>query len=129
MIKILYLAGPMTGIQGFNFIEFDAWAAYLRSRGFGVISPHEEDPPEVAAAARASLTGNISDLPESGDPVGTALRNVESIGRCQGVALLDDWYKSSGTRHEIETAHRLKLPVAPVWLWGRSPILRQDNGN
>lgn len=114
---ILYLAGPMTGIPQFNFPTFERLAAALRAAGFTVISPHEADPDDVQAIAWASPDGDPSCLPAHDGPVATALRNVAGLGECDGVALIDGWHKSTGTQHEIATAHRFKLPVAPVGMW------------
>jgi hypothetical protein len=116
----LYLAGPMTGIPQFNFPAFESATRELRSVGYEVVSPHEQDHPDVQAAAWASLDGDVSKLPpakEGSDPTLTAAKNVRDIAECQGLALLNDWYKSSGTLHEIATAHRFRLWVAPAWLW------------
>lgn len=113
----LYLAGPMTGIPQFNFPAFALWATALRSRGYMVVSPHEEDPEDVQQAAWASPDGDPSKLPSHDTSLVTALRNVEAIGQCDGLALLSDWHKSGGTIHEIATATRFRLPVAPAWLW------------
>ncbi len=119
----LYLAGPMTGLPQFNFPLFDEMTTKLRNAGFDVVSPHESDTPEVQAAAWASDAGDPADLPETGagaDPLETAIKNVEDIAECDGIALLPKWHKSSGTRHEIETAHRWGKDVAPAWLWLQS---------
>ncbi len=115
----LYLAGPMTGIPRFNFPMFDVWAAHLRGAGFKVLSPHETDTPEVQAAARASAFGHPGDIPGHGTTTApeTLAKNVAEVATCEGVALLPGWAKSSGSRHEVETAVRLGLPVAPVALW------------
>ena len=120
MTTTLYLAGPMTGIPQFNFPAFASAAHALRAVGFQVVSPHEQDDPAVAAAAWESPTGDPADLPATGkgaDPLETAIENVKNVHECDGVALLPDWQRSAGTRHEIETAHRFRLPVAPIGLW------------
>lgn len=119
-VTTLYLAGPMTGIPQFNFPSFAAMADALRSVGFDVISPHEEDHPDVQEAAWASPDGDISKLPQGkagSDPGLTATKNVMDIARAQGVALLPGWHQSSGTIHEVATATRFRIPVAPAALW------------
>lgn len=119
----LYLAGPMSHIPQFNFPAFEQWANTLRIRGFEVVSPHEEDHPEVQAAAWASLDGDPAGLPAEGtgsDPLETALTNVRSIWQTDGIALLDNWYSSLGTRNEVSVAERWRKPVAPVWLWAHA---------
>lgn len=116
----LYLAGAMTGIPQFNFPAFHAWAEMLREEGFEVISPHESDDPDVQAAAWASQTGATSDLPpakEGSDLRLTAMKNVSDIAECDGIALIRGWSKSGGAVHEIATAVRFGIPVAPVEMW------------
>jgi nucleoside 2-deoxyribosyltransferase len=113
----LYLAGPMTGIPKFNFPTFEAWCVKLRAVGFEVLSPHEADPGETQRIAWTSETGDPAELPPGDGPLETALRNVEGVGGCDGVALIDGWHKSSGTVHEIATANRFRLPVAPAVMW------------
>lgn len=115
----LYLAGPMSGIPKFNFPEFEYWADTLRSRGFEVLSPHEADPGDVQAIAWASPDGDPSVLPAHDGPLQTALRNVEGVFRCDGLALMEGWEKSSGCLHEVATATRFGRMVAPVGVWLR----------
>lgn len=111
----LYLAGPMTGLPQFNYPAFASWAKALRYHGFEVISPHEEDNATMQAEALASLVGDPTVLSET--PEETALRNVRGIAESDGLALIPGWHSSSGAVHEIATATRFKLPVAPVQLW------------
>lgn len=116
----LYLAGPMTNIPQFNFPLFHEMTLWLRQAGFEVISPHESDDEAVQEAAWASMTGCMADLPpgkEGSDLVMTAVKNISDIGLCQGIALLPGWTKSSGAVHEIATAVRFGLPVAPARMW------------
>lgn len=113
----LYLAGPMTGIPKFNFPQFARWTQMLRARGFEIVSPHEADPGETQRIAWASVAGDPSELPPTDGPVETALRNVQGIGEVDGLALIDGWHKSAGSQHEVATANRFKLPVAPVGMW------------
>jgi hypothetical protein len=120
-IRTLYLAGPMTGHPQFNFPTFRDAAERLRQHGYTVINPAEEDDPAVQEAAWASPTGDPADLNGlygiGACPIPTALSNVEQVASADAVALLDGWQKSSGASHEVETANRFGLPVAPAWLW------------
>lgn len=120
----LYLAGPMTGLPAFNFPAFENATHALRHAGWSVLSPHTQDHPDVQAIAWESAAGDPAELAEAAKrgligahPLRTALSNVEDVAACDGVALLPGWHKSSGARHEVETAHRFGIPVAPVELW------------
>ena len=115
----LYLAGPMTGIPQFNYPAFDGWKAALQDYGYTVVAPHDEDSDELREAAMASESGALIDLKGIGDmsPENLATRNVLGVLSCRGVATMPDWARSSGVRHEVETAVRFGRPVAPVQLW------------
>jgi nucleoside 2-deoxyribosyltransferase len=116
----LYLAGTMTGIPQFNFPLFEYWSGRLRNAGFDVLSPHNSDDPDVQKAAWASEAGDPSDLPPAkggSDKKLTILKNTEDILGCDGIALIENWQRSSGAVHEIAIATRLGIPVAPVEMW------------
>lgn len=122
----LYLAGPMSGIPKFNVPAFDAAAAALRAQGHEVISPTEEDSPEVRAASLASQNGAISDYSHLGETWGRL------VGRCvttvadtvEGVVLLPGWIHSRGARLEAFVAVQCRKTLLlyagpdapPTWL-------------
>lgn len=98
-----YLAGPMTGIPQFNFPAFDAAAARLRSFGFEVISPHEQDSPAVQEAARKSPDGKLDSNDRiAGESWGQILaRDVRLVADdVDGIVFLPGWEKSRGARLE-----------------------------
>ena len=96
-----YLAGPMTGIPHFNFPAFQEATKSLRAQGYNIISPVELDRPELAAAALASETGSISDLPKTETWGEILARDVRIIAdECDGVMLLPYWYNSKGATLE-----------------------------
>jgi len=102
MSKPWYIAGPMTGIPQFNFPAFSEAAAALRSNGFEIIAPHEQDSPDVQAAALKSLDGALVDGQIAGETWGQILsRDVRLIAdRVGGIILLPGWEKSRGARLE-----------------------------
>jgi hypothetical protein len=113
----LYLAGPMTGIPGFNFPTFDAYAEHLRFRGHEVVSPAEMDGPESRAVIMASVHGNHADLPP-GETWGFYLaRDVKLLtdDGIEGIVVLPGWETSKGARLETFLAKAiLCLPVYAV---------------
>ena len=100
----LYVAGPMTGLPGYNYPAFDGAAALLAERGYPVENPTENEqlfkdrvgPPHYTEYLRAGLA---------------------QLLRCDGVATLEGWWNSGGARWEVQTAGMLGLEVRPVAEW------------
>lgn len=101
--KVVYVAGPMSGIKQFNFPAFDECARRLRERGHEVISPAELDSPEVRTLAIESDDGSPDlRLPSWGDMLA---RDVAIVAdRCTALALLPGWSSSRGARLEAYVA-------------------------
>lgn len=108
--KFCYIAGPMRGIEEFNFPAFDDARAYLNTHGWKAISPADLDRIEgddkLTSEEAASLktqrrmvardAGVLQCLrPESGD----------------AVFLLPGWERSQGAAAEFFLARWLSLPV------------------
>lgn len=101
--KLWYLAGPMTNIPQFNFPQFEQVVKILRADGLTVISPHEQDTPEVQAEALASPDGKLSAEGKVGGLTwGQILaKDVELVAdRIGGIIFLPDWHKSRGAKLE-----------------------------
>lgn len=102
-----YLAGPMSGIPQFNFPTFQRACEYLRGDGLEIVSPHEEDSPEMQKLAWASPDG----VPHQKDPSagveswGEVLaRDVRLVAdEIGGIIFLPHWWKSRGARLEAFT--------------------------
>lgn len=90
-----YLAGPMTGIQEYNFPAFIQATQELRARGYTVVSPPE-------------ITGPISDgLPRSF----YLRRDLAALLECDAIILLPRWESSPGARLEREIALQLDMKI------------------
>ena len=120
----LYIAGPMSRIPQFNFPSFLDAALLLRENNYWVISPHEQDSPEVQAVAWASETGDPAELADlaalghiGATPLVTARSNLDDVAQCDGIALLPGWENSLGTKFEIAAANRFGIPVKPLEEW------------
>lgn len=87
MNKIMYLAGPMTGLEGLNKDEFHAAACFYRAQGLGVINPAEIDDDGV----------DYETLVRIGEFHATV---------CDVIALLPGWERSVGARREVRAACR-----------------------
>jgi hypothetical protein len=61
-MKQIYIAGPMTGYEYFNFQEFDKWRDYYEALGYNVFSPADHD--------RSLLNKTLEWMPTEEDSVG-----------------------------------------------------------
>jgi hypothetical protein len=100
--KIFYLAGPMTGLPGFNYDAFDIAAAELRAMGWDVINPTELDSEAERIRFRNSADGDLSQIPlgmpSYGDLIG---RNMPYVLQADGFVLLPGWPESKGVMLEL----------------------------
>lgn len=114
----LYLAGPMTGVEHFNFPAFAAATEQLRAVGHDVLSPHEVVlpcgcsglPPQCGADDHAWAEFMRSDL-------------IAMLEHAQGVALLPGWERSRGATVECRLAEELELEALPVEHWLARPVV------
>lgn len=86
-----YLAGPMSGIEDFNFPAFHHWAQRLRAEGFEIINPAELNPDHSMPWAECMK------------------RDIAALVTCDGIALMPGWERSRGAKLEHDIAHQLGL--------------------
>lgn len=92
-MKAVYIAGPMTGYEDWNFPAFAAVAASLRSSGETVISPHEipfDDKTDNPTCLRLCLRALLD---------------------CESLVLLPGWRDSKGASVEHAVAEALNMPI------------------
>lgn len=89
-----YIAGPMTGIEDFNFPAFNAMAARLRNAGYAVINPAELDGEDTSQAWDYYLR-----------------RDLTELAKCCRVVLLPGWAKSKGASLEHHIAKTLEMDI------------------
>ncbi|WP_413791808.1 MULTISPECIES: DUF4406 domain-containing protein [unclassified Pseudomonas] len=89
----LYLAGPMTGFEDFNFPAFNTMAAQLRARGYVVENPAEHG------------------IVDGADWADYMAYDLTRLGLCGMVAVLPDWENSKGARLEVHIARELGMRV------------------
>ena len=97
----IYLSGPMTGIDEFNFPAFREAARTLRQAGYRVASPHENIP----MLGREWTYYIRRDL-------------LLLLERCDTLVLLHGWEASRGARLELHVAQHLDYPIY-LYLEGR----------
>lgn len=93
-----YLAGPMTGLPGYNFSAFEDAAKLLRSWGLQIISAHEIDYGETEET-RGQLHGYMEYIKGG---LGVMLT-------CDAVIFLSGWPRSEGCMIENDVAIALKM--------------------
>lgn len=100
--QLLYIAGPMRGLPGYNHARFNAWAKALRSEGFEVENPVEigerYGTPEEIAASPVRLEALMAE-------------ELGVISLCDGIFLLRGWENSEGARREVAEAIRLEKKI------------------
>lgn len=103
MMKI-YVAGPMSSVQDFNYPEFFRVANALRALGHEVINPAETNGLTVEEALK-----DVVDNPmEWEDYMRLDLRSITQV---EALCLLPGWQFSKGARLEIAVAKELNLPL------------------
>jgi Domain of unknown function (DUF4406) len=89
----IYVAGPMTGIESFNFPAFNAKADELRNYGWTVLNPADHGILE-------------------GAQWGDYLRfDIGLLGTCEAICMLPGWTKSKGARLEHSIAVALDMTI------------------
>jgi len=110
-----YIAGPMTGIDEFNFPAFQQAASLLRLEypRWNVVSPAEMDADfglhpqhegmEKVSGADATTTNEVRSF--------YMRRDLPIVAACQAIVLLDGWSKSAGVVHELAVARACYLDI------------------
>lgn len=89
----IYVAGPMTGIEDFNFPAFNAAAERLRWAGWIV-----ENPAEHGVIEGAEWADYLA-------------YDLTKIGTCGAIFLLPGWENSKGAQLEVLVAERLGMQI------------------
>lgn len=141
----LYLSGPMTGYENFNFPEFFRIGAKLRKLGAEVESPAEFDIQNGWVKAEAQLCNGtwitcnaslhstsqqfrscneMNDRPHRFVETGAATyeemleKDCKLVQTCDGIVMMPGWEKSGGAQRELRAA--LDASIA-VYLWIDKP--------
>jgi hypothetical protein len=89
----IYVAGPMTGIEHFNFPAFNAKADALRAEGWTVLNPADHG------------------IVEGADWGDYLRHDIAGLATCEAIHLLPGWTKSKGARLEHSIATALGMPI------------------
>lgn len=99
----LYVIGPVTGLEDRNRAAFEDAAEALESVGFDAYIPHWFVPEDASWRKAMKLS-------------------VESLVKCDGVAMLEGSGKSKGARAEADLASGIGMPVKSVEGWLRAAV-------
>jgi hypothetical protein len=109
-LRTAYLAGPMRGIEDYNFPEFRKQAAWLRGSGWTIFSPAERDEEDP-------------DIDHTEDVAGwSGTRGLDyfmqydlaAVCRMHAVICLPGWEDSQGARLETMVATEVRHPVFEI---------------
>lgn len=96
----VYLGGPMTGLPGHNFTNFDRGAAVLRALGVEVLAAHEVDFGETEV--NRGKTREYMDYIRG---------DLKVLLECEAVVFLQGWRASKGCKIEHTVASLLGMRV------------------
>lgn len=94
MSKRVYISGPMTGYEKFNYPAFEMAARQLRALGYTVISPHELNPNDNSICYEDCLRADIA-----------------ALLFCDSIALLPGHEKSKGATLETAIGEALGMKI------------------
>lgn len=99
--EVIFLSGPMTGIDKFNFPKFDEVERNFMLQGLKVENP-------ANYARRYKVEKVLSDPKEF-----RAMLQDEwdALARCSAIYLFNGWENSRGARRELQIALELGLKV------------------
>jgi hypothetical protein len=104
MTKKIYIAGPMSGYENFNFPAFHRAADKLRSDGWTVFNPAEKDD-EANLDKEAVKTGDAAQAIAKGFDFREAyMWDIDKVINGDGVYMLKGWEQSPGARGEHAAA-------------------------
>jgi hypothetical protein len=98
-VPVIYVCGPMSGYEDYNWPSFRAATSQLRKLGYVVRCPTESGASfelSWAECLRLSLRLMLD---------------------CDALALLPGWEESRGAAEEIRLARTLKMTVRPLTYW------------
>lgn len=94
--KTIYISGPMSGLENFNFDAFDKAEELIRRRGDIVINPAKRGKEWVAKNGNRDMT--------EAEYNRILLDCLDDVRRCDCIYLLKGWEASNGARRELQVA-------------------------
>lgn len=118
----VYISGPMTGIEQFNYPEFFDVESKLAEQRFTVLNPARVDEQH----AMHGKCGECDYGRKKHDWRWYMRRCIVLLADADGVATLRGWQQSKGATAEVALAQALGLPVMPWQSWVLRAIQEDD---
>jgi len=100
----VYIAGPMRGIQYYNFPAFDKAASLLEAQGHEVMNPAAMDRKAGFDAMVLADDYHWDSVPSGFSLQNCISRDIEAVMWCDAVCMLPGWEKSTGALAEYHLA-------------------------
>jgi len=100
---VLYLAGPMTGLEEYNYPAFHQAAKDLRGQNFEVCNPAEEHDGDQSLPRQVYMRSAL-----------------ENLLKAEAIVMLPGWQRSRGAIFELQVAAALELDIRR-YVPGRPP--------
>lgn len=109
-LRSAYLAGPMRGIENYNFPAFHKQAAWLRGLGWEIFSPAERDESDP----NIDPTENVAGWSGSRGLDYFMAYDLKAVCEHDAVICLPGWEASQGARLETAVATEVGHPVFEI---------------
>ena len=103
----IYIAGPMSGVENFNFPLFFETEEKLKELGYEVINPAHNDGETLEEALAMAGTPDKPNNPWSY----YMRRDLPNVLNVDALCVLPNWRKSKGALLEVHIAKALGLPI------------------
>jgi len=103
----LYIAGPMAGVENFNYEAFFHAENVLMDRGFGTVNPAALDNPKELEHLDFATGGGVTHMQRAI----FLKRDFAELAKCDGIILLDGWAESTGANCELAAALIMGLGI------------------
>lgn len=117
-LRSAYLAGPMRGIEDFNFPAFKEASRWLKYQGWTVYSPADRDEADHRLPSNSELRQQGHDWSGTHGLDYFMQFDLPAVCRCDAVVCLPDWEKSQGARLETMVAVEIGHPVFEITFKG-----------
>lgn len=107
----IYIAGPMRGIDKYNFPAFDAATEQLYNQGWEPVNPADLDRAMGYDPEDAPPGFDWSTMPAEISMKTVVKKDIEALLECDAIFMLNGWERSKGAKAELAVALWLDLEV------------------